>query len=79
MRLEGYAFKPFEEIRESPEQIPVLEKDLTKVYFIATMALVYHSPIGPISAMMNYYDDEENNFGFLLHVGYLIFQSKSLE
>jgi len=79
LRLEGYAFKPFEEIRESPEQIPVLEKDLSKVYFIATMALVYHSPIGPISAMMNYYDDEENDFGFLLHVGYLIFQTKSLE
>jgi NTE family protein len=38
-----------------------------------------HSPIGPISLSVNYYDDRENQLGILLHVGYLLFNKHPLE
>ncbi len=78
-RLEGYIFKPFRELRLGQDQDVILADDLTKLYFTATAGLVYHSPVGPIGLQMNYYDDKESQFGALLHVGYLLFNKRSLD
>ncbi len=78
-RLEGYIFKPFRELRISEDQDVTLSGDLTKAYFAGTATMVYHSPLGPIALQLNYYDDEQNRFGALLHVGYLLFNKKPLE
>jgi NTE family protein len=78
-RLEGYVFNPFERYQETADQQPSIQTDLIKASFAATTALVYHSPIGPISLMVNYYDDQENEFGVLMHVGFLLFNKPSLE
>ncbi len=78
-RLEGYVFKPLEEIQEGQNQ-EVLEKaDFTQLYFAATSGLVFHSPVGPIGLSLNYYNDKENEVGVLLHVGFLLFNKHSLE
>jgi NTE family protein len=42
-------------------------------------ALVLHSPIGPVSFSINYYDDDVNQLGVLLHVGFLLFNKHSVE
>lgn len=78
-RLEGYLFKPFEGLQQTPNQQTAIDTELLKASFAATTAFVYHSPIGPISLMVNYYDDKENEFGLLLHVGYLLFNRSSSE
>lgn len=78
-RLEGYLFKPFETIKEGPDQSTVLEQNLSDIYFAATAGLVLHSSVGPISLNLNYYDDKENQLGVLLHVGFLLFNKTSLE
>jgi NTE family protein len=78
-RLEGYLFKPFEAIGMSQNQEATLNGDLTKIYFAATAGLVLHSTVGPISLSVNYYDDNENEFGVLLHVGFLLFNKTSME
>ena len=79
IRWEGYIFKPFKQltIDESINQVSLEEK--TQFYFASTLAGVYHSILGPISMQVNYYDDPENQWGFLLHVGYLIFNKKPLD
>lgn len=78
-RLEGYIFKPFEYIQEGPNQEAFKEINLTDVFFAATTGLVYHSPVGPVGLSVNYYDDQENELGILLHVGFLLFNKHSLE
>lgn len=78
-RLEGYIFKPLESIEASTNQQAVLKSRILDTSFAATTSLVYHSPIGPISLMLNYYDDRENELGVLLHVGYLLFKNSSIE
>jgi len=78
-RLDGYLFKPFEYIQEGENQEATVDIDFTKVFFAATAGLVFHSPVGPIGLNFNYYDDVENEFGVMLHVGYLLFNKHSLE
>jgi len=72
-RLEGYLFKPFRYIQEGLGQKAIVSDDLKTLFFAGTAGLVYHSPLGPISFSVNYYDDDENQLGVLLHVGFLLF------
>jgi NTE family protein len=79
LRIEGYLFKPIEEIQSGPGQKPQTNTDLTKFYFAGTTGLVYHSPIGPISLSVNYYDDAETKFGVLFHAGFVMFRQHTFE
>lgn len=78
-RLEGYLFKPLKAIVEGQNQEAVLDDEFTKLFFVGTAGFVFHSTIGPISLSANYYDDPENQFGVLLHVGFLLFNKTSLD
>jgi NTE family protein len=78
-RLEGYLFKPIESIREGFEQQATRDSDLRSIFFAGAATLVHHSPIGPISLSVNYYDDEEDEFAALIHVGFLLFNKHPLE
>jgi NTE family protein len=78
-RLEGYLFKPLEAITQGPNQEPVLNNNIRQVYFAGTAGLVLHSTIGPISLSLNYYDDKKTQWGVLLHVGFLLFNNRSLD
>ncbi|MEQ9592785.1 MAG: patatin-like phospholipase family protein [Cyclobacteriaceae bacterium] len=78
-RLEGYVFKPFEAIVAGQNQEAVLDDDFSKIFFAGTAGMVFHSTIGPISLSFNYYDDSENQFGVLLHVGFLLFNKSSMD
>lgn len=78
-RLEGYLFKPIEYLQENGNQEAQAVSDLKSLYFAGTAQLVMHSPIGPVSLSVNYYDDRENQLGILLHVGFLLFHKHTLE
>ena len=78
-RLEGYLFKPFEYIQANDEQDAITNNDLKSVFFAGTAGVVYHSPIGPVSLSANYYDDARNQFGVLMHIGFLLFNRHSLD
>ena len=77
-RLEGYAFKAFNLFKDKITfEFP--NTDLDRISFAGSGMFVLHSPIGPISLSANYYDDKENQFGVLLHVGFLLFNKRSTE
>jgi NTE family protein len=79
LRLEAYGFKPLLLIAENADSDAEVFSDYTTVYLAASAQIVHHSPIGPISLSANYYDDEQNQWGVFLHVGYLLFGTHSLE
>jgi len=78
-RLEGFLFKPIEYLTEGPDQDPDASPNLNSVFFAGAATLVHQSPIGPIALSVNYYDDNENQLGVLLHVGFLLFNKHPLE
>ncbi len=78
-RIDGYLFKPIEYIRQGANQEAVIDSELTKVYLALTTGPVYHSPIGPVSLSLNYYDDAESQIGVMLHVGFLLFNKHTMD
>lgn len=79
LRLEAYVFKPIEYLQEGLNQEALTKQDMRVLYFASTAGLVMHSPLGPISLSVNYYDDKQNQLGVLLHAGFLLFNKHSLD
>ena len=84
-RIEGYIFQPYKEVRlteneKSANYGPIFGKR----YFLATTAIVYHSPVGPISLSFNYYDKDElvvskGIYSLLFSFGYILFNKRALD
>lgn len=79
LRIEGFVFQPFNEIKQQNIQQAKFGNLFADRSFIANTALIYHTPIGPISANVNYYDNNTRKFGFLFHIGYLLYNKRALE
>jgi NTE family protein len=79
LRLEAYAFLPHRKFGKSALQGVYLMDQFTKWQYAATTGLVYHTPVGPISFSYNLYDDPIKRNGVLLHLGYLIYNKRSLQ
>jgi NTE family protein len=78
-RLSGAVFKPWQILREGPRQEVILNQDNKALFLAASVGPVYHSPLGPVSLSVNYYDDQRNRLGVLLHVGFLLFNRHSID
>ena len=78
VRLEGYAFQPFQEILQNDNYKARYGDNFGKRYFVATFNTIYKSPIGPVSLALNYYDKRENPVGIIFHIGYIIFNRKAI-
>ncbi len=83
LRLEAYAFLPFEKIlKESPyEQVylPYYSERFAYIYLLGSAGLVYHTPLGPVAFTVNYYETDSRATYFMLHFGYVIFNKKAFD
>ncbi|RZM30079.1 MAG: patatin [Pedobacter sp.] len=78
-RVEGYLFLPYKEFQQEGFQEVENTKAFHRGYYAGTAGLVYHTPLGPISFSYNLYDDPVKRNGVLLHLGYLIYNKRSIE
>lgn len=80
IRLEGYIFQPYREIQSfAIDNSSIYDYSFNKRYFIFTGAVVYNSPVGPISLSANYYEKTDSPFSLLFSFGYIIFNKKALD
>lgn len=79
LRIEAYVFQPVESIREDANGKAYYTQPFLYRYFSGMAALVYNSPVGPISVGLNYYDQYNNSFSPFFHIGYIIFNKKSID
>lgn len=78
VRLEGYAFQPYQNILAQNQEAYYSQK-WVNLQYMASTSLVYQTPVGPIAFNVNYYDRATDNWSFLFHFGYVIFNKKSLD
>jgi NTE family protein len=78
-RLEAFVFFPQKEITQENLQHVKSEPAFKAWHYAGTAGLVYHTPFGPVSLSYNLYDDPVKRNGVLLHLGYLIYNKRSLE
>lgn len=79
LRIEGYVFTPQQSILKGTDLKAHYGGKFDTKHYIATIAGVYTTPVGPISISVNYYDREVTPLSFLFHFGYTIFNKKALE
>ncbi len=78
-RLEGYVFQPYRAILENPVDFTAYYgADFSVRAFMASTAMVYNSPLGPISISVNYYDKTPDLFTINFNFGYIIFNESAL-
>jgi len=77
-RIEGYIFQPFQELVQTADKKTEYGNAFEKRYLIFSSGLVYHTPIGPLSVFVNYYDDREKPYTFLFHLGFIIFNKSPM-
>ncbi len=78
-RVEAYIFQPVNSITETLQQTAQYSTPFLYRHFIGMAALVYNSPVGPISLGVNYYDKNANQVSLFFHFGYTIFNKKSID
>ena len=79
LRVEGYVFLPYQEFKKIGIQQIGYQKAFSKWHYAGTVGLVYQTPLGPIGLSYNLYDEAKNRHGVLFHMGYLIYNKRSLE
>lgn len=79
VRFEGYFFQPVQSILKTSTGKAEYSSPFLYHNFLGMGALVYHSPIGPLSIGLNYYDKKQYNFSFFFHFGYTIYNKKSID
>ncbi|WP_367328299.1 patatin-like phospholipase family protein [Lentimicrobium sp.] len=75
-RAEAYIFLPLRAIEQDYYTRKAVRANMIYAYTTGTAALVYHSPIGPLSLNLNYYYGEDKPFSFFFKFGYLIFNDR---
>lgn len=79
IRLDGYYYLPYEKINKGVAgNNAYLSKPFNHQYFLGSARIIYHPPIGVISASVNYIEKPGSKFGFLINLGYLIFNKSKL-
>ncbi|RZK43259.1 MAG: patatin [Pedobacter sp.] len=79
LRVEGYAFLPHRAFQQEGLKNISHAKAFSTWHYAGTAGFVYHSPVGPVSLSYNLYDDPVKRNGVLLHLGYLIYNKRSIE
>ena len=78
-RVEGYTFAPiFEELKDDDGTAYNSIQPFENFYFQGAAALVYQTGVGPISLMVNYYNNNNNTFYTTLNFGYILFNKRGL-
>ncbi|TZF84487.1 patatin-like phospholipase family protein [Pedobacter sp. BS3] len=78
-RLEGYLFAPFKEFQLNNIQDVSYSSIFANRHYAATAGLVYTTFLGPISLSINHYDDSQKRYGVMFHIGYLLYNKRSIE
>lgn len=79
LRVEAFLFLPYQEIAQNGFQDVKNSPTFNHIHYAGTAGLVYHTPVGPVSLSYNLYDDPIKRNGVLLHLGYLIYNKRSIE
>jgi len=78
-RLEGYIFQPYQAILENNQtQTAYYGKKFSDRAYMASTAIVYNSPLGPLSLGVNYYDKLPDSFTLNFNFGYILFNGRAM-
>jgi len=79
LRMEAYAYTAWEKYKRNEDQSAGYYPIRVDPQLIAMSALIYHTPLGPVSFSGNYYQKQEQPWSFMFHIGYILFNRRGLD
>ncbi len=77
LQAEAHAFQPLRETRQGVSYTAYYSRPIIKPEFMYHTALVYHTPMGPLSAGAYFFPGEEESFAFIINFGYILFNRRT--
>jgi NTE family protein len=77
--IEGYIFLPYQQIIQQSDYTAELGPPFSARLYMASTAFIYHSPIGPVSLSLNFYDRTVDKLSFIFNLGYVIFNKRAID
>ena len=78
LRLDAYAFLPIIQLVLNPDGSFTYAKPLDGRSILAAANIIYHSPVGPIRATINYLPKYVQPIQLQLSFGYLLFNERAI-
>ncbi len=78
-RVGGYLFAPFQAIKQDAAMKAFYDKPLHNANLIGSAALVFQSPVGPVSLNIDHLGKADEPISIMLNLGYIIFNRRSLQ
>jgi NTE family protein len=78
LRLDAYGFLPIIQLVLNPDGTFTYAKPLDGRSVLAAGHVIYHSPVGPVRATINYLPKYAQPFQFQLGFGYLLFNERAI-
>lgn len=78
LRLDTYGFLPIIQLQQNPDGTFSYAKPLKGRTVLAAGSFIYHSPIGPVRATLNYLPKYAQPFQFQLGFGYILFNERAI-
>ncbi len=83
IRIEVYAFAPFEKILKSEpyDRVyqPYYSESFSYIHLMGSAGIVYNTTFGPLAFTVNYYDTDSRSTYFMAHFGYVIFNKRAFD
>ena len=79
LRAEAYLFQPYEAYQRTSDNRTSYTLPFYLQHYIGSGAIVWNTPIGPMSLNVNYYDQVVSPFSVDFHFGYILFNKRALE
>jgi NTE family protein len=79
LQVGGYVFQPYRPTTSPDNNKVTYSAPLSDRAYMALGALVWHTPVGPLSLSANYYSKAETNWYLQINLGYLLFNKKGLD
>ena len=71
-RAELHVFQNIREINKRPDFTAEWGNYFFRTRFITSTGLVYHTPVGPVSLIFNYYHGTSRPYSLMFNIGYII-------
>lgn len=77
LQAEAHFFHSFKEILPDIDHSARYHTSFSRPTFMYHTALVFHTPLGPLSAGLSYFEKEESPLAFVINFGYILFNRKT--
>ena len=76
--LDAYYYQPFVILQKNSNGTTEYARPTGNESLIASSSFIYHSPIGPVRATLNYFPKQLNPFSFQVSFGYVLFNERAI-